>query len=297
MVLGPLRFTNASGGTSDWVYPGPTIDLQSPASAQAVDGTTYLIYAESLDRSQWEIATGAYTASSGTLARTTIKSNSLGTTAKINFGKSPQVYAFEITPSIAGLLQASNNLSDVNNPATALNNLSGVSYGAAQSLSAGQQEQARANIGASVGYPDVIVEEQTSSASVGATSGSFVTRGLSTLVRNNGTIAALASNQVTLGAGTYFFKWFAPGKGVNQHQTRLQNITDATTAGLGTSAFSPSASNAYSASEGSCVVTIAASKAFAVQHRVTTTNATDGFGTTAGFGTDVYSRLEITKLG
>jgi hypothetical protein len=95
MTLGPLRFTNAVGGTSDWVYPGPAIDLQSPASAQAVDGATYLIYAESFDRSQWEIATGAYTASSGTFARTTIIANSLGTTAKISFGNPPQIAVYD----------------------------------------------------------------------------------------------------------------------------------------------------------------------------------------------------------
>jgi hypothetical protein len=45
--------------------PGPAIDLQSPASAQAVNGKTYLIYAEAFDRSQWEIATGTYTSRSG----------------------------------------------------------------------------------------------------------------------------------------------------------------------------------------------------------------------------------------
>lgn len=92
MTIGPLRFTNALGGTADWIYPGPTIDMQSPASAGAVDGTIYLIYAQSFDMAQWEIATGAYTASSGTFARTTVLANSLGTTAKINFGTPPQVF-------------------------------------------------------------------------------------------------------------------------------------------------------------------------------------------------------------
>jgi hypothetical protein len=95
MVLGPLRFTNANGGTADFVYPGPAIDMQSPASARAVDGTTYLIYSQSLDMSQWEIATGAYTASSKTFARTTVTANSLGTTAKINFGNPPQVVVYD----------------------------------------------------------------------------------------------------------------------------------------------------------------------------------------------------------
>ena len=122
MTLGPLRFTNAAGGTADWVYPGPAIDLQSPASAQAVNADTYLICAESLDRSQWEIATGAYTLSSGTFARTTIIANSLGTTAKISFTNPPQVSVYDSAASLGALL-ASNNLSDVVNAATARANI------------------------------------------------------------------------------------------------------------------------------------------------------------------------------
>ena len=110
MTLGPLRFTNALGGTADWIYPGPTIDLQSPASAGAVNGTTYLIYAEALDRSQWEIATGAYTSSTGTFARTTVLFNSLGTTAKINFAEPPAVSVYDDT-SYANLA-SSNTFTD-----------------------------------------------------------------------------------------------------------------------------------------------------------------------------------------
>ncbi|WP_247776984.1 hypothetical protein [Bradyrhizobium sp. CW1] len=45
----------------------------------------------------------------------------------------------------AGDLSSSNNLSDVANPATALNNLSGVSYGSAQSLTTAQKAQAKSN--------------------------------------------------------------------------------------------------------------------------------------------------------
>ena len=95
MSIGPLRFTNASSGSSDFVYPGPTIDMQSPASAGAVNGNTYLIYSQTLNMNQWEIATGAYTASSGTFARTTILANSLGTTAKISFSTPPQVFVID----------------------------------------------------------------------------------------------------------------------------------------------------------------------------------------------------------
>lgn len=147
-MVGQLRFVNASGGTSDWVYPGPTIDLQSPASAQAIDSTTYLIYAEAFDRSQWEIAIGAFTLLSGTFARTTIIANSDGDTSKIDFGNPPLVSVYDHSAGTS--LLAANNLSDVANAVTALANLSGVSYGAAQSLTAAQKAQARANIAAAL---------------------------------------------------------------------------------------------------------------------------------------------------
>lgn len=96
MLRGPVRFTNAVGGTSNFVYPGPVIDLQSPTSAGAIDGLIYTYYAERSDRAQWEIGQGVYTASSGTFLRTAVIANSLGTTAKINFGNPPQITVFDV---------------------------------------------------------------------------------------------------------------------------------------------------------------------------------------------------------
>jgi len=127
LALGLLRFTNALGGTADFIYPGPSIDMQSPASDGAVDGTTYLYYAQSFDMSQWEIGQGAYTASSGTFARTSVSKNSLGTTAKINFGDPPQVIVFDRLANAADIA-----------------NFIAVT---AQSWSDAQKAQARSNIG------------------------------------------------------------------------------------------------------------------------------------------------------
>ena len=44
------------------------------------------------------------------------------------------------------------------------------------------------------------------------------------------------------------------------------------------------------------VVTIAGTKVFELQHQITTTNNTDGFGKPAGFGTEAYAVLTIIKL-
>jgi hypothetical protein len=153
--------------------------------------------------------------------------------------------------------------------------------------------------GSYVSVPDVIIEEQQASGTnAGAsTSGSYASRTLNTLVRNNGSIASLSSNQVTLGAGTYYFQWSSPAFAADAFKTRIQNITDGTTASYGSTEYSENATpKSQTRSVGSCIVTIAASKAFELQMRVSISKATNGLGTASGFGTEIYSRLEITKI-
>jgi hypothetical protein len=89
--LNVCRFTAASSGTGNFVYSSAVTGYQSPAAAGAVNGATYRYRAESADLTQWEIGYGAYTTATTTLARTVVLSNSLGTTAKINFTAAPQV--------------------------------------------------------------------------------------------------------------------------------------------------------------------------------------------------------------
>jgi hypothetical protein len=148
--------------------------------------------------------------------------------------------------------------------------------------------------------PDVIVEDQKAQNTAGgtATSGAWRTRDLNTLVRNNGTLASLATNQITLPAGTYFIRWSAPGLYIGVHQTRLRNITDSTTDGVGSSEFNQAGGvvAVQTSSFGSTVITIAGTKVFELQHQVATSFATEGFGRASNFTTEVYARVEITKV-
>jgi hypothetical protein len=151
----------------------------------------------------------------------------------------------------------------------------------------------------SLTFPDVIIEEQQTSGTAGgaSTTGSFATRVLNTLVRNVSAIASLSSNQFTLGAGTYYISWSTPAFAVDAFKSRLQNITDATTAANGTSEYSENATpKAQTRSVGSIVVTIAGSKAFAIQQQNTVVKATNGLGVASSFATEVYTHVEITKL-
>jgi hypothetical protein len=126
------------------------------------------------------------------------------------------------------------------------------------------------------------------------TSGAWRTRDLNTSQVNSISGASLASNQITLPAGTYYIDAYAGCFWVNQNQARLQNITDSTTAILGVGAYTVTAGNAFSFVQG--VITIASTKVFELQHQCTVTRATDGFGTALNFNTEVYASIAIQKI-
>lgn len=89
--LDAVKFLAVSAGTVDFVFSSAVTGFQGLTAALAIDGQIYKYRAESADLSQWEVGYGVYTASSGTIARTTVLYNSLGTTAKINFNFAPNV--------------------------------------------------------------------------------------------------------------------------------------------------------------------------------------------------------------
>ena len=144
----------------------------------------------------------------------------------------------------------------------------------------------------------VFQDNKASGAGGTFTSGSFLTRDLQTTVYNGITGCSLASNQITLAAGTYIVNAMAPAGYVDQHQTRFYNITDASTVITGGNAYNAITSSSvdtYSALQGG--FTITGSKVFELQHRCTTTRAGTGFGTNNGFGVgEVYSIITIAKV-
>jgi hypothetical protein len=144
--------------------------------------------------------------------------------------------------------------------------------------------------------PNVIIQDQKAAGTDGGTfsSGDWRTRTLNTLVRNNGSIASLSSNRFTLPAGTYYINWSAPALGIGAHQTQLYNVTTATAVAPGsTSSSASSGVYATSVSSGVAVVTIAASTQFEIRHRCASSRSSDGFGSAANFGTEVYTAVNI----
>jgi hypothetical protein len=134
------------------------------------------------------------------------------------------------------------------------------------------------------------------------TSGAWRTRDLQTTQVNNITGASLASNQITLPAGTYVVLANAPAYAVFRHQSRLQNITDSTTTLTGTIEFTSTSNQVVTRSFIIGQFTITGSKVFEVQHRASDTKNGDGFGTSednqlGGVVTNIYANIQIEKIG
>lgn len=129
------------------------------------------------------------------------------------------------------------------------------------------------------------------------TSGAWQTRTLNTSVTNTISGASLATNQITLPAGTYEIEARAPGLDCGNHKAKLRNITDGTDVIVGASTRSGDSNTQM---EGTVVgrFTIAASKVFELQHRCSVTKATTGFGQASNFSvTEVYAEVIVRKVG
>jgi hypothetical protein len=130
------------------------------------------------------------------------------------------------------------------------------------------------------------------------TAGAWRTRDINTTVGTNGISgASIASNQITLPAGTYLIQGSAPAYDVNQHMTRFYNITDSTVAINGGSAYTDATDTMVTQSPFSGVVVIAGTKVFEVQHYAGTTAATFGFGIAANNGSvETYTQITVLKV-
>jgi hypothetical protein len=130
------------------------------------------------------------------------------------------------------------------------------------------------------------------------TSGAKRTRTVNTEVIDSENRCSIASNQITLLAGTYRFDVKAIVNACGSHQLYLQNITDTTTPITGLMGFAspftggPLGDVAILQGE----ITIAATKTFELQHQCSNTQSSWGMGLTGGFGTNKYLTCAIEVL-
>ena len=165
---------------------------------------------------------------------------------------------------------------------------------------------ARTNLGAVLtdavfpGALVAIIEDQQTSGTAGGTftNGADRTRVLNTLVFNRNTAVSLSANQFTLPAGSWEIEWSAPAYNLDSHQSMLYDVTGAAILVRGTSEFVDQANEdpMQSRSTGIYRVTIGSSNTYEIRHRCSLTQATNGFGFPAGFGTEVFTRV-IVRIG
>ncbi len=146
--------------------------------------------------------------------------------------------------------------------------------------------------------PVMHVQDQKANNTVGGTftSGAWQTRDLTTELANTIIGASLSSNQITLPAGTYRVVGIAPALLVNQHKCKWVNVTDVIEL-VGSSEHASSIGSTGTSSIIKGQFTIASVKVYELQHRCTTTRASDGFGTPSNYSViEIYSDIFIEKI-
>jgi len=132
-------------------------------------------------------------------------------------------------------------------------------------------------------------------ASVAAT---WQTRTLNTVKTNEISGASLASDRITLPAGTYECDISAPAIIANSHRARLYNVTAAATVLVGTSEYSWTGDTVLTRSFIRGRFTLSATTDLRVEHRTGSARSPDGFGVATSFGeVEVYTDVMIRKVG
>lgn len=144
----------------------------------------------------------------------------------------------------------------------------------------------------------ILIRDEKAQNTAGGTftSGAWQTRDLNTEVTDTGGHASLATNQITLLAGTYRARIRVPAAFCNKYTSRLQNITDTATTLLGTAEYIGAAGDVImTCSEIVGRFTIAGTKVFEVQAQCAVTRATDGFGVAANFQAEIFTVVEFVR--
>jgi len=159
------------------------------------------------------------------------------------------------------------------------------------------QQSVKAYVDARSTTSYILVRDEKSSGSNGGTfnSGSWQTRTLNTEVQDTGGHASLAANVITLAAGTYDVWIRCPAFDAGTHQGRLYSVTDAAVALLGNVSTAVVGATSESFIQGRIVLGV--STELRVEHRCSSSKATEGYGRAGGWGTEVYASAEFRKVG
>ncbi|MBC7713232.1 MAG: collagen-like protein, partial [Rhizobacter sp.] len=115
-------------------------------------------------------------------------------------------------------------------------------------------------------------------------------------INGDTTFSSLASNTITLAAGTYDIEINAPAYLDGFHKAILVNAQTGEVVLVGSNARSHNVSGGMEPSRIMGALTLIAPASFVIKHRCATLSST-GFGAAASFGVDeVYTQVKITKM-
>jgi hypothetical protein len=152
----------------------------------------------------------------------------------------------------------------------------------------------------------IFCEEQNAGTQGGTfTSGADRTRVLNTTLHNTIAGASLAANVITLPAGKYRIRWSAPANQCDSHHSWLANnaggaiLTDIGGNNcISQASYTVAAHAIVTCAEGEYVISLLGSTGIILNHRCTTTAATNGFGVAANLTyKERYSIVWVTKIG
>lgn len=152
-------------------------------------------------------------------------------------------------------------------------------------------------VGGSEDYINIRDEKASGTEGGGFTSGAWQTRVLNTESSDAGGHASIASNQITLAAGTYRAKISAPAYSVQNHQARLRQVSGtAATLLVGTSEYADTTNVVQTRSFVEGRFTLAAQQTLEVQHVCSATKTVNGFGVGNSLGeVQVYTVAELWR--
>lgn len=144
----------------------------------------------------------------------------------------------------------------------------------------------------------VVDEKNSTIDGGGSASTTWTVRDLNTVRANEISGASVSSNQITLPIGTYFVMASAPAYKSANHKTRLVAVSGTMVVVLGTNEYCDSGDAVQTHSYIRGRFTTAATTVLRVEHWVTATRATDGFGVSTGSttGSTVYTEILIWKV-
>lgn len=288
----------AENSLLEWKGPWVTATAYAPSDIVSQGGASYVCivahtsgtFATDLSAAKWQIMAekGAAGAGTGDMLKTENLSGLANyTTARTNLGLGAMATKASVAYAdidAAAVVTSSETIASNNNNTTIPTSAAVKSHVDTEIAAAQQFLHAR--------------DQKASGTDAGTfTSGSYITRTLNSVQTNTITGASLASNRITLPAGTYRIIASAPAYRVNAHKAVLYNVTAAATTKIGTVESAPNGAAAVTRSMVSGQFTLGVTSELEIRHRCQTSFATTGFGAASALGdAEVYTDVMIWKV-